>query len=116
MEQLFPNATGTIGLTIGLLQEQIKTTAMEYMNSETFWRHSTNPGILRRRELTMGLVNQFYESNPFLQRTITQSIELFVYESTKYANLETNVKLHFVQFLKKYSKTNLDSFPLGFIN
>ena len=105
MEQLFPNATGTTRLTIGLLQEQIKSTAIEYINSGTFRRHSTNPGILRRRELTIELVTQFYQSNPLLQRPITQSTELFVYEANKmYANLETNVKLHFIQFLKKYSK------------
>jgi hypothetical protein len=112
MEQLFPNATGTTRLTIGLLQEQIQSTAMEYINTGTFRNHSINPTILRRRELTIGLVNQFYQSHPLLERPISNSTELLVYESNKmYANLETNVKLHFVQFLKKYSKANLDSFP-----
>lgn len=103
MEQLFPNATGTTRLTIGLLREQIKSAAMKFINSGTFGGHSTNPAILRRRELTMELVEQFYISNSLLQRPILHSTELFVYESTKiYANLVTNVKLHFVKFLKKY--------------
>ena len=108
MEQLFPNATGTISLTIGYLQQEIKSTAMSYMNNGHFpGTTPSNPVIVRRRQLTVELVEQFYQSNPNLEKPIYQSTELFVYESRKiFTNLKTNIKVNFIKSLKKYFHTN----------